>query len=78
MNGEKELDNMNVNSKFMRYLLSCILSKISRTRFGVDPDITFNDPIKIECGEDQAHIHLNLDVTCKRNQFEQLLERFQL
>ena len=71
------MDNMNVNSKFMRGMLAALLAKVSRTKFGVDPDISFNDPIKIEYGEGKAHLHLNVDIECPQEQFNMLLDKSQ-
>jgi len=67
------MDEMHINTKFMRRIIASIIERTIRNRLGVDPSIMFNGPIDISYGDDGVNLHLDVNVKCKKDQFEKLL-----
>ena len=69
------MDELCVNSKLMRRFIASFIEKIIKKKFGLDPALQFNDPIKMSYDENGGvYLHLNMDVMLPREQFESLLD----
>lgn len=67
------MDEITINSKIMRKILSSVISKTVGQKMGFKPEINFNDPITVGMDQDYTVIHANIELICETKDIENLL-----
>lgn len=71
------MDELRIISKFTTGLISKIVSKFIVKKTGYRVDVQFND-IKTTVGEKKAHVHLDLNVECDKDDLMKIIKSFGL
>lgn len=67
------MDEMRINSRILKKIISRLIERTLRKKLGIDPTIQFNDEIRITMDEDDVYLHLNVDVMCKSDELDKLI-----
>lgn len=69
--GKKDMDELNIKTKFMRNMLSKILETVLRKKTGYKVKIQLNS-IQVSVTEEMAHIHIDVDGEMNVNEFKKI------
>ena len=68
------MDEVNVNSIFMRKIIATALEDMISEKMGLTPVLRFNDAIKATFDDESGvFLHLNMDVMMSQEDFEKLV-----
>ena len=67
------MDELRISTKFMRGIVSKLLSKMLYKKLGYKIDIQLND-INVKVDEGVTRIHLNADAEMENNEFKKFLK----
>lgn len=67
------MDEMRINSKFTRAIVSTLLKKVVKKKFGYNADIILNE-LAITIDDGKAHAHVSADVDLGKEEFVKILQ----
>ena len=67
------MDELKIESKFMRKLAANLLAKWIKKTFGIDVNIILSS-FKTSVMEDHTHVHLDVDFDLSKVDFERLIK----
>ena len=69
----RRMDEMRINSKFTRAIVSTLLKKVVKKKFGYDANIILNE-LAITIDDGNAHAHVSADVDLGKEDFVKILQ----
>lgn len=71
------MDELKIKSKFMRNLLTKVISKMIQKKCGYKIDIQLND-LDITVIDGKAHLHTDIDLEIDNNEFMKIVKSIDL
>ena len=68
------MDELKIKSSFMRNLLTKIISRTIKKKYGYDVDILLNDLVVTFDSNGQAHLHTNIDLYMDKNELTKIVK----
>lgn len=73
LKGVKIMDELKIGSKLMKMILSRVLKRVVKTKFGYDADIRIEE-LNAVFTDGKAHIHINADADMEKEELMKLLK----
>lgn len=67
------MDEMKIESKFMRGIASRVIKKALRKQLGYEVDVQLNG-FRTTVLDDKTHVHLDVDLELSRDEFDKLMK----
>lgn len=71
------MDEMKIQSPFLRGIVSKLFGKIFKSKTGIDADVKLND-LKCSVLDDKALVHLDIYAEMSKPEFEKLMKKLGL
>ena len=68
------MDEMRIQTGFMKILISKLIRKVAAKKLGVDIGIMFNEPISIKVDGENANISLSVTAALTKDDLSKLLK----
>ena len=68
------MDEMKINSTFMKGLIATVISKTIHKKLGIEPKISFNTPITMIVDDDLAEAHIDIRIQFPKEDLAKLLK----
>jgi hypothetical protein len=68
------MDEMIIRSDFVKNIISKLIMKALKSKLGVSPNVTFNEPIRFWKDENYADLDLNLHISMSVEDLSKLLK----
>ena len=68
------MDEMRIETGFMQGILARIVTKAMLKKIGVNLNLNFNDPIRVQFDGEQAVIHLNVNAELSKQDLARLVK----
>lgn len=68
------MDEVNIETGFMQWIIAKIIKKVIKQKTGYDPNLTFNDPIQMIFDDNKIKVHLNFDAELRKEDLQRILK----
>ena len=72
------MDEVNIRSSLFQNAIAGIITKVVREKTGYQPQLRFNDAIRVTYDGDKAKLHLNVDAELNKEDLEAIIKKLAL